>query len=171
MIDAIVGIVALIAFYRGYTKGLVRALLSLIAVLIGSICSLKLAHLLAAYLNTANIIDSKFILPISFILIFVGTIYIFRLIINALEGVLKMAMLGWLNKLVGGLLYALIALFAVSGLFYLAQQVNMITPQGIATSKTYNYVSPIAPKAITILSDIMPYCKNLLNEVTTYFKH
>ncbi len=170
-IDVLVGIIALTSFYKGYTKGLVGAILSLVAVLVGSILSLKLAHTLAAYLQAQNIINNKFILPLSFILIFVATIYIFKLIIKAIEGALKIALLGWVNKLVGGTVYALMGLFIVSALFWLASFVKLITPNAINESKTYVWVQPLAPKGINLLSHVTPYCSNLVSQVSTYLSN
>ena len=55
ILDGILLILCIIAFIRGWKKGLLWAIVSIIAVLIGIVISLKCAHLLADYLFENNL--------------------------------------------------------------------------------------------------------------------
>jgi membrane protein required for colicin V production len=165
ILDSIITISILLAFYRGWNKGIVSAILSLIGVIVGTIFSLRLAHAVASYLEQQHIVNTQYMLPISFILIFVGVILLFRFVIKLVEGLLKMAMLGWANKLIGAALYVAFTLFFVSALFWLSNTVGIITAKGKADSKAYAVIEPIAPKAIEVFSQYLPYCKNVLAQL------
>ncbi len=163
--DVIIGIVAITAFYRGYTKGLVAAVLSLVGVLLGTVLSLKLAHILASFVAQSKVVNSAYVLPLSFILIFVATLFLINMLTKAIEGILKFAMLGWVNKLVGAVVYSVLAMFVLSAIFMLATNLGIITTTAANSSKAYNYIQPIGPKGIELFGKIIPYCSNVVQEV------
>jgi membrane protein required for colicin V production len=166
MFDIVIAIIALMAFYRGWSKGLIAAVISLIGAVVGAIFSLKLSHLLAEYLLNANIISSKFVLPVSFLIIFVAIMFLSRLLIKSLEGVLKLAMLGWVNNLLGAIVYTFFTLFFVSSVMYLGSKIGVFNQANHLDSKTISYVSPIAPAVIESSSNYLPYCKKILSDIT-----
>jgi membrane protein required for colicin V production len=170
ILDVIVAISGILAFYRGWQKGIIAAILSFVGVVLGVVFSLKLSYTLAAYLTEQNIINNKYVLLISFILLFIGVILVFKLIIGAIEKVLKLAMLGWANRLAGAVLYVFGSLLFISFLFWLGSKVGIVNPQAKSESKTYSIIAPIAPKTIEVASDYMPYCKDLLTKVQSYFQ-
>jgi membrane protein required for colicin V production len=166
MFDIIIAIAALLAFYRGWSKGLIAAVVSLIGVIVGAIFSLKLSYILADYLLQANIINSKLVMPVSFILVFVAIMLLCRFIIKTIEGALKVAMLGWANKLSGAILYCFFTLFFISSLLWLGTKVGLVNQ--LNDSKTSEYVMPIAPKAIEMSAAYIPFCKQILEEINNY---
>jgi membrane protein required for colicin V production len=168
ILDTIIGIACLLAFYRGWQKGIVSAILSLIGVLAGTILSVRLSHSLASYLQESNLVNSQYVLPISFILIFIATIFVVRLIIKSIEGILKMAMLGWANKLIGAALYTFFTVFFISALFWLGSTVGILTAQSKADSKAYPIVESIAPTTIKLSSDYLPFCKDLFTKISEF---
>jgi membrane protein required for colicin V production len=168
VLDSIIVIACILAFYRGWKKGLVSAVLSLVGVLLGTILSLKLSHSLASFLNQQNIINSQYMLPIAFIVIFVATIFVVRLIINAAEGLLKLALLGWANRLAGSAIYVFFSLFFISAMFWLCNIVGVITPQAKSESKGYAVVEPIANKSIEVITQYMPFCSDLVQKIKQF---
>jgi membrane protein required for colicin V production len=168
ILDSIITIACILAFYRGWKKGIVSAILSMIGVFAGTILSLKLSHFVAEYSLSKHILNTQYVLPIAFILIFIATILLFRFVIKAIEGLLKIAMLGWANRLIGAALYLFFTLFFVSALFWLANIVGIITPEGKQDSKAYSFVEPIAPKAIELASKYLPFCKTLFNQIKNF---
>ena len=168
IIDIIVLIAALFAAYRGYNKGIVTAILSFIGLLVGAIISLKLSHTFASYLSEKNIINNQYVLLVSFIILFISSILLFRFINNAIIGLLKLAMLGWANKLVGAALYIFMSMFFVSAQIWLCNKVNLLSDTTKQESKTYNYMEPIAPKTINFVSQYTPYFKDLIGKINAY---
>lgn len=96
--------IASIFFIRGIFRGFIFELVTVIGLILGYIISIT-------YLSIASGIILSFFpsLPISivnivgFFVLFVGTNMLLRVIANLLTKTLKIAMLGWLNHLLGGL--------------------------------------------------------------------
>ena len=163
--DGIILILVCIAFYRGWKKGILWAIFSMVSVVIGILLSLKLSHQVADYLFKQNIMTSQYTLLISFILIFVLVVFLFRTGIKFVEKILDAVLLGWANKVLGAVLYCFMTVFIVSTLVWLFNQVNILGSEIKKDSKTYVYVEPIAPKTIELGSEYLPLIKNLYQEI------
>jgi membrane protein required for colicin V production len=163
--DGIVLILICISFYRGWKKGILWAIFSMVSVVIGILLSLKLSHQVADYLFKQNIMTSQYTLLISFILIFVLVVFLFRFGIKLVEKILDAVLLGWANKILGGVLYSLMTIFIVSTLVWLFNQVNILGPELKKDAKTYTYIEPISPKVIKLSSDYLPLMKNLFQQI------
>ncbi len=163
--DGIVLILICISFYRGWKKGILWAIFSMVSVVIGILLSLKLSHQVADYLFKQNIMTSQYTLLISFILIFVLVVFLFRFGIKLVEKLLEAVLLGWANKILGGVLYSLMTIFIVSTLVWLFNQVNILGPELKKDAKTYTYIEPISPKVIELGSDYLPLMKNLFQQI------
>ena len=163
--DGIILILICISFYRGWKKGILWAIFSMVSVVIGILLSLKLSHQVADYLFKQNIMTSQYTLLISFILIFVLVVFLFRFGIKLVEKLLEAVLLGWANKILGGVLYSLMTIFIVSTLVWLFNQVNILGPELKKDAKTYTYIEPISPKVIELGSDYLPLMKNLFQQI------
>ena len=150
IIDAIIGICLALAFIRGWKKGMLWAIASLAAVVLGSLVSLKLSHRFAQYIQEQEIIDSKYTLVISYILLFLIVMYGLRFLIKMLEKLLQSLMLGWANRIAGGLLYISFTAFMLSSIFWLANEASILTIEAKSESLLYSSIEPIAPKGIEI---------------------
>ncbi len=168
IIDGIILIISILAFIRGWKKGFLWAIASFVAVVLGSLVSLKLAHKVALYINEQNIIDSKYTLIVSYILLFLLVMYGLRFLIKFVEKILKTLLLGWANKLAGGLLYILFSAFVISSILWLSNQVQLIQAEAKQESQLYAIVEPIAPKGIEIGGAALPFLKNLYGDVELY---
>jgi membrane protein required for colicin V production len=109
--------------------------------------------------------SSQYTLLISFILIFVLVVFLFRFGIKLVEKLLDAVLLGWANKILGGVLYSLMTIFIVSTLVWLFNQVNILGPELKKDAKTYTYIEPISPKVIELSSDYLPLMKNLFQQI------
>ena len=163
--DGIILILICISFYRGWKKGILWAIFSMVSVVIGILLSLKLSHQVADYLFKQNIMTSQYTLLISFILIFVLVVFLFRFGIKLVEKLLEAVLLGWANKILGGVLYSLMTIFIVSTLVWLFNQVNILGPELKKDAKTYTYIEPISPKVIELSSEYLPLMKNLFQQI------
>ena len=107
---------------------------------------------------------------LSFVFIFLITIYLFRMAIKFIEGILDTLLLGWINHLLGGLLYAFFVVFIISTFCWLANQTGLLKPALKAESKSYSYIEPISPKTIAIVSSYLPYCKDLIKKIESHLE-
>ena len=170
MLLDIIGISLLVLFFiRGYRKGIIVALLSVVGLVLGVVVSLKLSGALAGWLHAQDIAGARWALLISYVLLFVGVILLVRLIARLLEGSIKSLMLGPVNGLVGGLLYSLLAAFAWSALLWLAHRVHLLDPDTLAGSVTYSWFAPVAPRVVSLMGSLLPFAEGILAELESLF--
>jgi len=170
MVLDIAGITIIIVFFiRGYMKGIIIAAFSVLAILLGIICSLRLSHLLSAWLLEKEIITSGWVQLVSYLVLFVAVVLLVRLLAKAIEKTFEAMLLGWVNKSIGGLLYAFLATVVWSSLLWIMNQLHLIAPETIAASKTYPYMEPIAPWLFNKLGEVWPMVKNIFTDLHQYF--
>ena len=85
MLDFVTAIVLALGFYRGYRKGLVVAVFSFVALLLGVLVALKLSHLVSGWLIERGA-GSAWAPMVSYILLFVGVGFLVRAGARAIEG-------------------------------------------------------------------------------------
>ncbi len=169
IIDA-VGIIILILFFiRGYMRGIILAAFSVIAILLGALCALKLSQTFAAYLLAKGYITSGWAQVVSYALLFIAVVLVVRLIANLLQKAIEGLMLGVVNRLMGGLFFAFLGLVLWSSALWIAHKMNMIAPETIAASKTYTTVSGIAPWFCEQAGKLIPFVKNIFGDLTHFF--
>lgn len=172
MVLDIIGItLVLIFFIRGYMKGIIVAAFSLLAIVLGIICALKLSHLLAEWFYKNNIITSGWGQLLSYVLLFILVVFIVRLIAKAIQSSFEAMMLGWVNKAIGGLLYAAMAAFAWSSVLWIGDHMHLFTTETIAGSKTYPYFSRIASWVCEQVGKLLPFAKNVFSDLQHFFEH
>src|SRR5512138_3717427 len=97
-IDFIAIALLVLSIIKGFQKGLVVAIFSLLAFIIGLAAALKLSAVVAEYLRANTNISQKWLPILAFAIVFLAVVLLVRLGAKAIEGGLKLAMLGWLNK-------------------------------------------------------------------------
>ena len=80
-----------------------------------------------------------------------------------------MAMMGWLNRLGGVIFYILIYLVIFSVLLFYATQLGIIKSSTMETSITYSFIEPIGPIMIGILGKVLPFFKDMFQELLHFF--
>jgi len=168
ILDGIIGISLALAFIRGWKKGILWAIASLAAVVLGSLVSLKLSHRFAQYIQEQNIIDSKYTLILSYILLFLLVMYGLRFLIKMVEKLLQSLLLGWANRLAGGALYILFSAFMLSSIFWLTKEAGILTEEGKNESHLYYFIEPIAPQGIQLGGEVLPFLKDLYEDVGSH---
>jgi membrane protein required for colicin V production len=169
LIDIIAFILLLLALYKGFQKGLVVALFSFLAFVIGLAAALKLSAVAASYIGNAVNISQRWLPVVAFLAVFIGVVLLIRLGAKLIEGALQVVMLGWLNRLGGIVFYLLIYLFIFSVLLFYATQLQLIKPETTHSSATYAYIQPIGPKIIGVMGSILPFFKDMFTELLNFF--
>jgi membrane protein required for colicin V production len=106
---------------------------------------------------------------ISFAVVFIIVVLLVRLGANAIQHTVELAMLGWVNRLGGIILYAAIYITVFSVLLFYAEQIHFIKQQTIDNSVTYSYIQPWGPKAINSFGAIVPVFKDMFAELEQFF--
>ena len=158
-----------LAIYKGYRNGLVVAIFSSLAFIIGVAAALKLSAVVADYLGLNTNISQRWLPVLAFALVFFLVVFLVRLGAKAIEGGLKMAMLGWLNRLGGIIFFVLLYMFIFSIVLFYAVQLKIIKPETSQVSVTFPIIYPLAPTVIEALGSILPLFKNMFIELENFF--
>lgn len=169
MIDFLSVIILALAFFRGWRKGIVVALCSLLGVVLGMLAALKLSGVLSTWMMAHGWVTSAWAQIISYVLLFLGVLWLVRIIAKAIETALKAAMLGLINRLVGALLYAFIGAFIWSSILWIGNRAHLIAPETLATSHTYAYFEPIAPWVFAHIGMVLPFAKDVFADLSHFF--
>jgi len=169
IIDIIVVIILILAVIKGYRQGLIVALFSVIAFIIGLAAALKLSAVVAGHLGKAVKVSDKWLPIISFAVIFLIVVLLVRLGATFIQKTVELAMLGWLNRVGGILLYAGLYILIFSILLFYADQLDLIKPGTKTSSVTYNYIQPWGPKLMDGLGKIIPIFKGMFADLEEFF--
>lgn len=169
LIDIITVILFIMAIFKGLRKGLVVAVFSFFAYFIGLAAALKLSALVAGYIGSNVEVSQRWLPFLAFAVVFIIVVLLVRLGARAIEGMMRVLLLGWVNRIGGALLYILIYFFIYSILLFYATQLHLIKEETIRASVTYNFLEPLAPKALNILGTVLPFFKNMFNELLHFF--
>ena len=169
-IDVVCLLLLLWATFKGLRNGFILGLFSFLSFIIGLAAALKLSTLAAEYIGANTNIGERWIPFIAFAAVFLIVVVLVRLGAKAIESAVRMAMLGWLNRLGGILLYVLLYLFIFSIILFYAEQLQLIKEQAINNSVVYPYIKPLGPKFINALGYILPFFKNMFSQLELFFE-
>ncbi|MBS1596641.1 MAG: CvpA family protein [Bacteroidetes bacterium] len=169
IIDIIFIILMLVAVFRGMRRGLLVAIFSVIACIAGLAAAIKLSAVVADHLRADAHIHSKWLPIIAFILVFVAVVVLVRWIANLIETALDFAMLGWLNKIGGVILYVSLFIAVYSIVLFYGTHAHIISKETISSSKVYSFVEPWGPAIIDGVGAIVPLFKNMFKELEDFF--
>ena len=169
VIDLLFAIVIVFAVLRGYQRGLIVGLFSLIAVIIGLAAAMKLSLVAAGYIGSAVKVSDEWLPVVSFAIVFLLVILLIRLGAKAIEKTAEMAMLGWANRLGGIILFVVIYTVVFSVVLFYAGQVELIQPATIKKSVTYSFIQPWGPKAINGFGALIPVFRDMFSQLEIFF--
>lgn len=169
-IDLLFAIIMVLAIFKGYKRGLIVGIFSLVAVIIGLAAAMKLSTVAAGYIGQAVRVSDQWMPIVSFAIVFIIVVLLIRLGANAIEKTVEIAMLGWLNKIGGIVLYAAIYITVFSVLLFYAGQMKLLQPETIEKSVTYSFIQPWGPRAINGIGAVIPVFKDMFGELEHFFE-
>lgn len=169
VIDLIFLILMLLAVIKGYRRGFIIAIFSFVAIIIGLAAALKLSATVAGWLSQSTSINTKWLPFISFLLVMLGVGLLVKACAKLIEEAVKIAMMGFLNKLAGIVLYMILYSIIFSVLLFYADKMHILKSSAISNSLCYHYIEPIAPKIIDAFGDVIPVFKNLFDQLEKFF--
>jgi len=168
-IDLFFLLAMVLAVIKGFRTGFIIGLFSFIAYFIGLAAALKLSSTVANYLSSGSTGHSFWIPVLSFLLVFIGVVFLVNVVGRILKSVATFTFMGWLDKAGGIILFGIIYVFIFSILIFYAVKISLIGHETIAASKSYSIIEPIAPAMINFLGNIIPFFKNTFNDLQSYF--
>lgn len=170
VIDIIYAVLLAIAIFKGFSKGLVMALFSIIAFIVGLAAALKLSVTVAGWLDDATNISGKWLPVISFLLVLIVVILIIRSVGKIVETAFEWALMGWVNKLGGIILYAAAYTIIYSVLLFYAEKLNLFSKNTIEASVSWPFIRPLAPAIMDGIGAVIPWFKNMFTDLQAFFE-
>lgn len=161
MIDVFLGVFLLLGLVRGFQKGFILQVASLVALILGVYCSVEFSHIAASYLKELFVISSQVATLLSFVVTFASVIVAVHLLAKLIEGMFKLVAMGFVNRLAGaffGLIkMAMISSVLLSVLYHFEGTVQFIDSETKSNSILYQHIRKLAPSVI-------PSIRNLVEE-------
>ncbi|MBI3511141.1 MAG: CvpA family protein [Bacteroidetes bacterium] len=151
-IDIIIIIPILWGFWRGYTKGAIMAAATLVAFFLGVWGGIHLSDGISFLIKKWTGSSSPYIPLISFAFIFVAILFAVYAVAKMVDRFFEKSVLGFFNKLLGGLIGCFKFLFILSVLFFvidsLEKRIEILPPKMKNGSLLYHPVARVAPAII-----------------------
>ena len=156
-LDLIIAVLILWGMLRGFKRGLIIELCTLMALVLGVYGAATFGSMGSSYLQQEFNTDHRLSLVLAFAILFVIIVVAVFIFGKILEGLIKMVALGLVNKifgtLFGGLKFALI----LSGLFFVIEgfelTASLIPEEWKSGSYFYEPVSTLATELYPVLKD------------------
>ena len=169
LIDIIFAVIMVIAILKGFQKGLIVAVFSIIAFIIGIAAALKLSTVVAGWLKNSTTMSAKWLPFISFAIVFIGVVLLVRVGARLIAKSFQVALLGWANRLGGIVFYAALYIIIFSVFLFYAEQIKLLQPATIQSSQTYSFVQPWGPKVIDGFGKAIPIFKDMFSDLGEFF--
>ena len=134
-----------VSFYWGYQKGIIYAVFSLLAYLIGLVVALKCSAFAVRLIQGALKTDQRITTIIAFVLVFILVVLLVRLI--------------------AGSIYAVIGIYTFSLMFWFIYQWGALPLQTRKESHVWKYVETLAPDAMRGIGRIVPAVQHTFEEM------
>jgi membrane protein required for colicin V production len=144
-------------FYRGFKKGLIVELASILAIILGIYACAKFSDVVANFLGTAlhSDVSSLYISILADVLLFIGILIGVHFIAKAIQKLAETLLLGIPNRIFGGIFGALKWALLMSVLLYffdiLNTKADIIAEYKLQYSWMYNHLILIAPLVMPAL--------------------
>ena len=169
LIDILFLIILLIALIKGYRKGLVLASFTFVGIFLGLAAAVKFSAIVAGWLKEHTHAAIGWLPFLAFLIILIAVWILVRIVSKIIETSLELVMLGWLNRLAGILLYALLYACIFSVVLFYADKLHLLQPYMMSDSKTYAYIQPIGPKFMSLFEKVIPVLKGAFQELAAFF--
>lgn len=160
-IDLIFAVVAAAGFYWGYSRGIIRTVVSVVALFVGFVLAVRFAPDVTAVLTRLFDAEPGGAWPlIGFVVAFAIVLLALRLVATAIERLLTQLRLNVVNKAAGGLAAALLATLVFSLLLMFVNSARLIPDEAKRTSVTYASLEAFPAQAYALLGRARPALEN-----------
>jgi membrane protein required for colicin V production len=155
----------IIAILQGYRHGLIKAIISFCSLFIGLIVAFQFAGYISNILKEHTKIGSQWLPFIAFLVVLIGVMILLKMITGILQQSAEWLLLGWLNKLLGMVLYALIYGTILSAVLYFMILLGVVEKSSIKDSFSFSYLESWWPYFMKKLSLWIPSIKSSLSSL------
>jgi membrane protein required for colicin V production len=170
-VDLLAGTILILALLQGYRNGLIKAIISFFSLMIGVVLAFQFAGFVASQLKIYTNITSYWLPFIAFLMVLLGVMLLLRWMTGLLQKTADWLMLGWLNKLLGIVLYILIYGTILSAFIYFMALLGVVEKSTMDAATTYSYLAKWWPYFMTKLSEWLPFIKQSLVQFSNQLQH
>lgn len=169
IIDILYLLCILLALIKGYSKGFIIALFSVLGFIVGLAAAMKLSAIAAGKITEHLPNAGKWLPAISFLLVFIAVVILVNLGAKLIQKSIELVLLGWVNRLAGIILYGLLYSIFISIFLFYAVQLHLVSTATVASSVVYPYIQPLAPAVINGIGKVIPIFRDLFGQLETFF--
>ena len=157
------------ALIKGCRKGFVVAIFSFIALFVGLAAALKLSAYVANRLKDSMNVSSGWLPFLSFLVVFTVTVLLVNWGGKLIQKVIEIALLGWINRIAGIILYLFVYTIIFSVFLFYAEKIHLFSITTFQYSQTWPVIKPVGPKVIDAFGSVLPVFKNMFKELENFF--
>jgi len=162
VLDIILSVLLVYGLYKGFSKGLLVEVASLLSLLVGLYGAIHFSFFAENWLETKMDWDAKYIQIVAFAITFFGLVFLVSLVGKIVTKIIDAAQLGLLNKIAGatfGLAKIALIVSVIINLFSkLNDTITFVDQDTLTNTILYTKVKSFAP---TIFPSIMEEVENL----------
>jgi len=151
-LDVILGLILLGAFFSGLKKGFIQTFASIVGLVVGVYAALYFSDFVGGYLSNWFDFSEQTTKWAAFIITFFGVLFFANFVGKLLTKFIDIVLLGFLNKLLGGVFAVLKYAFILSIFFLFFNSNNftglMVSEEQKNESLLYGYIAPFAPSVL-----------------------
>lgn len=144
--------------YKGFTKGLIIEIASLVGLILGLYLGVNFSSITATYISQYIDVNSKMLPIVAFAVTFIGVVILTFIIGKIIEKVVNFVALKLVNKIAGACFGILKYVLIFSALLFVFDSIDKqfhIVPEDIKQeSKLYPLIQPIVPTIIPQIKDL-----------------
>ena len=164
-LDIIIAIILFLFGFKGYRKGLIIEVVTLLAFAVGIYGAMHFSEFTGKHLQDFVEINPKYLDTIAFVLTFILLVVIVNLIGRAVTNLIKAMNLSFFNKL-GGFVFGVAKGVLLCSLLLLVlnnfQLIGMLKPEMREKSKLYPYIEETVPYVYRGFDLVKDYAKEVL---------
>lgn len=168
VIDIILFLFAAWGFYRGFSTGIIKTVFTLLSFVLALLVAFKFAPATTRFLETAFNTNEPLLFIAGFLLAFIATMFIIRLIARGLEGILRTVHINFINKLAGGTLSALMMVLMFSILVWFGDKAHLLRRETRQTSYTYPYLKEFPGQIRKVYDNFKPTFRQFWDETIEF---
>ncbi len=142
----------------GISKGLVKQIVAICVIYFGITLSLRFTDIVSTFISERTSLQGFWLNLISFIVIFCIVAIVFTLLGGVISKIIKVSLLGWVDRLLGILLALFITAIIISTLIYFIDSINnliqAVPKEKIEESKLFspllNFAKHIFPQLVNL---------------------
>jgi membrane protein required for colicin V production len=156
IIDVVCLVLALYGFWVGYSRGIIKTVLTVFSILFGVMAAAKFSPTVSVMLQESFGGGSALMFLVALILTFMATLFLFRMLANGLENMLEAVNINFINQFMGGVISLIFFVFIYSALVSFADNSRLIDDDTKRESITYSILEPLPEVAWDIGQSVWP---------------